>query len=297
VTGGSEEWLARRFQEQRPHLRGVAYRLLGSLSEADDALQEAWLRASRADTSGVENLAGWFTTVVARVSLNMLRARKAKREEPLEAGIPDPVVSRLDGADPEQQALIGDSVGLALLVVLETLPPAERLAYVLHDMFAVPFDEIASITDRSPAAARQLASRARRRVQGQARVPDADLDRQWSVVNAFAAASRDGDFAALLEVLDPDIVLREDDGTERPAASAVIRGAREVAGRALMFSHMSLYARLVLVNGAPGVVVLPEGQDRPFALMAFTVMRGRVVEINVMNDPARLGEIDLSVIA
>ncbi len=297
MTGGSEEWLARRFQEQRPHLRGVAYRLLGSLSEADDALQEAWLRASRADTSGVENLAGWFTTVVARVSLNMLRARKAKREEPLEAGIPDPVVSRLDGADPEQQALIGDSVGLALLVVLETLPPAERLAYVLHDMFAVPFDEIASITDRSPAAARQLASRARRRVQGRARVPDADLDRQWSVVNAFAAASRDGDFAALLEVLDPDIVLREDDGTERPAASAVIRGAPEVAGRALMFSHMSLYARLVLVNGAPGVVVLPEGQDRPFALMAFTVMRGRVVEINVMNDPARLGEIDLSVIA
>jgi RNA polymerase sigma-70 factor (ECF subfamily) len=297
VTGGSEEWLAERFQEQRPRLRGVAYRLLGSLSEADDALQEAWLRASRADTSGVENLAGWFTTVVARVSLNMLRARKAKREDPLEAGIPDPVVSRLDGTDPEQQALIGDSVGLALLVVLETLPPAERLAYVLHDMFAVPFDEIASITDRSPAAARQLASRARRRVQGHARVPDADLDRQWSVVNAFAAASRDGDFAALLEVLDPDIVLREDDGSERPAASAVIRGAREVAGRALMFSHMSLYARLVLVNGAPGVVVLPEGQDRPFALMAFTVVRGRVVEINVMNDPARLGEIDLSVIA
>ncbi|HEX4279684.1 MAG TPA: sigma-70 family RNA polymerase sigma factor, partial [Solirubrobacteraceae bacterium] len=255
MTGGSEEWLAERFQEQRPRLRGVAYRLLGSLSEADDALQEAWLRASRADTSGVENLAGWFTTVVARVSLNMLRARKAKREDPLEAGIPDPVVSRLDGTDPEQEALIGDSVGLALLVVLETLPPAERLAYVLHDMFAVPFDEIASITDRSPAAARQLASRARRRVQGHARVPDADLDRQWSVVNAFAAASRDGDFAALLEVLDPDIVLREDDGSERPAASAVIRGAREVAGRALMFSHMSLYARLVLVNGAPGVVV------------------------------------------
>jgi RNA polymerase sigma factor (sigma-70 family) len=295
VTGGSDQWLAERFQEQRPHLRAVAYRMLGSLSEADDALQEAWLRASRADASGVENLAGWFTTVVARVSLNMLRARKAKREEPLEAGIPDPVVSPLNGADPEQQALIGDSVGLALLVVLETLPPAERLAYVLHDMFAVPFDEIASITDRSPAAARQLASRARRRVQG-APVPDADLDRQWSVVNAFAAASRDGDFAALIEVLDPDIVLREDDGTERPAASAVIRGAREVAGRALMFSHMSLYARLVLVNGAPGVVVLPEGEDRPFALMAFTVVGGRVVEIDVMNDPARLAEIDLSVV-
>lgn len=295
VTGGNDQWLAERFQEQRPHLRAVAYRMLGSLSEADDALQEAWLRASRADTSGVENLAGWFTTVVARVSLNMLRARKAKREEPLEAGIPDPVVSALNGADPEQQALIGDSVGLALLVVLETLPPAERLAYVLHDMFAVPFGEIASITDRSPAAARQLASRARRRVQG-ARVPDADLDRQWSVVNAFAAASRDGDFAALIEVLDPDIVLREDDGTARPAASAVVRGAREVAGRALMFSHMSLYARLVLVNGAPGVVVLPEGQDRPFALMAFTVAGGRVVEINVMNDPARLAEIDLSVV-
>ena len=297
MTGRNDQWLAERFQEQRPHLRAVAYRMLGSLSEADDALQEAWLRASRADTSSVENLGGWLTTIVARIALNMLRARKAKREEPLEIGIPDPVISPLNGADPEQQALIGDSVGLALLVVLETLPPAERLAYVLHDMFAVPFDEIASITDRSAAAARQLASRARRRVQGSARVPDADLDRQWSVVNAFAAASRDGDFAALIEVLDPDIVLREDDGTERPAASAVVRGAREVAGRALMFSHMALYARLVLVNGAPGVIVLPQGEDRPFALMAFTVMGGRVVEINVMNDPKRLSGIDLSLIA
>ncbi len=231
---------------------------------------------------------------MARVSLNILRARKAKREEPLEAGIPDPIVSPLSGGDPEHTALIGDSVGLALLVVLETLPPAERLAYVLHDMFAVPFDEIASITDRSPAAARQLASRARRRMQGNARVPDADLARQWSVVDAFAAASRDGDFAALLEVLDPDIVLREDDGTHRPGASAVIRGARAVAERAFMFRHVSQFARPVLVNGAAGVLVAPEG--RPFAVMAFTVTGGRVVEINVINDPVRLGKIDLSVI-
>ena len=294
MTDGNNQWLAERFQEQRPHLRAVAYRMLGSLSEADDALQEAWLRASSADTSGVENLGGWFTTVVARVSLNMLRARKAKREQPLEMGIPDPVVSPRDGADPEHEALIADSAGLALLVVLDTLAPAERLAYVLHDMFAVPFDEIASITGRTPVAARQLASRARRRIQGNAAVPDADLGRQWEVVEAFAAASRDGDFAALLEVLDPDIVLREDDGTERPAASAVIRGARAVAERASSFSHLAIYARQVLVNGAPGALVLTD--DGPFALLAFTVRGGRVVEINVLNDPERLRALDLSAI-
>ena len=238
-----QDWLAERFQENRPHLRAVAYRLLGSLTEPDDALQEAWLRLSRADASSVENLGGWFTTIVARVSLNMLRSRKAKRETQLEAGIPDPIVSPPDGGDPEHEALIADSVGLALLVVLETLAPAERVAFVLHDMFAVPFEEIASITGRSPAAARQLASRARRRVRGHAPVPDADLARQWQVLEAFAAASREGDFDALVALLDPDIVLREDDGSQRPAASLVIRGARAVAERALNFAHLSPQGR------------------------------------------------------
>lgn len=289
-----QEWLAERFQEQRPHLRAVAYRMLGSLSEADDALQEAWLRLSRADTSGVENLRGWLTTVVARVSLNMLRARKAKREEPLEAGIPDPIVSPPDGADPEHEALIADSIGLALLVVLETLSPAERVAFVLHDMFAVSFDEIASITGRSSAAARQLASRARRRVHAHAPVPDADLARQWSVVDAFTAASREGDFDALVAVLDPDILLREDDGTQRPRASLVIRGARAVAERALSFARLGPYARPALVNGAVGAVVVPD--DRPFAVLAFTVTNGRIVEIDVLSDPVRLSAIDLAVL-
>ena len=287
-----QEWLAERFQEQRPQLRAVAYRMLGSLSEADDALQEAWLRISRSDTSGVENLGGWLTTVVARVSLNMLRARRAKREQPLEAGIPDPIVSPQDGADPEHAALVADSVGLALLVVLDALVPAERLAFVLHDMFAVPFDDIASITGRSPAAARQLASRARRRVRGQAPVPDADLARQWSVLEAFSAASREGDFDALVAVLDPDIVLREDDGSGRPGASAVIRGARAVAERALSFARLAPYARPALVNGGAGAVVVPQG--RPFAVMGFTVTDGKIVEINVLSDPLRISQIDLA---
>jgi RNA polymerase sigma factor (sigma-70 family) len=287
-----QEWLAERFQEQRPHLRAVAYRMLGSLSEADDALQEAWLRLSRSDISAVENLGGWLTTVVARVSLNMLRARRAKREEPLEARIPDPIVSPPNGVDPEHEALIADSVGLALLVVLETLAPAERLAFVLHDIFAVPFDEVASITERSPAAARQLASRARRHVRSQAPVPDGDLARQWRVLDAFSAASREGDFDALVAVLDPDIVLREDGGTRRPGASVVVRGARTVAERALTFAHLSPYARPALVNGAAGVVVVPRG--RLFAVMGFTITNGKIVEINVLVDPLRLSEIDLS---
>ncbi|HUA47010.1 MAG TPA: sigma-70 family RNA polymerase sigma factor [Solirubrobacteraceae bacterium] len=287
-----QEWLAERFQEQRRHLRAVAYRILGSVSEADDALQEAWLRLSRSDASSVENLGGWFTTIVARVSLNMLRARKAKREEPLEGRIPDPIVSPRDGTDPEHEALIGDSVGLALLVVLESLAPAERVAFVLHDMFGVPFEEVATITERSPDAARQLASRARRRVRGQARVPDPDLTRQWSVVEAFSAASREGDFDALVAVLDPDILLREDNGTRPGRASLVVRGARAVTERALMFAHLGAYARPALVNGAAGVVVAPEG--RVFAIMAFTITDGRIVEINVLNDPARLSELDLS---
>ncbi len=294
MTVEDQEWLAQRFQEQRPRLRAVAYRLLGSLSEADDALQEAWLRISRSDTSSVENLGAWLTTVVGRVSLNMLRARRAKREQPLEAGIPDPIISSPEGGDPEHEALVGDSVGLALLVVLETLAPAERLAFVLHDMFAVPFEEIASITGRSPAAARQLASRARRRVQGRAPAPDADLAHQWRVLDAFSAASRDGDFEALMKVLDPDIVLREDDGTQRPAASLVIRGARAVAARALSFAHLESAARPALVNGGAGVVVAPEG--RPFAVLGFTIAGGRIVEINVLSDPGRLGALDLSVL-
>jgi RNA polymerase sigma factor (sigma-70 family) len=286
-----DDWLAERFEEHRSHLRAVAYRLLGSLSEADDALQEAWLRLSRSDMSGVENVGAWLTTVVARVSLNMLRARKARREQPLEAPLPDPIVSSSDLADPERQALVAESVGLALLVVLETLAPAERVAFVLHDMFAVPFDEIASITERSPTAARQLASRARRRV-GQAPVPDRDLARQRRVVDAFAAAAQEGDFAALMTVLDPDIVLREDDGTTRPGESVVVRGARAVAERALSFAGLTPYARPVLVNGAVGALVAPEG--RPFALMSFTVSGGRIVEIDVLADARRLNELELS---
>ena len=286
-----DEWLAERFEEQRPHLRAVAYRMLGSHTEADDAVQEAGYRLSRSDTGAIENLAGWLTTVVARVALNMLRARKAKREEPMEGRVPDPIVSPQEGTDPEHEALLADSVGLALLVVLETLAPAERVAFVLHDMFAVPFDEIASITGRSPAAARQLASRARRRVRAQAPVPDPDPARQRSVVDAFFAAARRGDFDALVAVLDPDIVLREDGGTERPDVSAVIRGASAVAGRALTFSRLSPYVRPILVNGAAGVVVAPGG--RPFAVMAFTVTDGKIVEIDVLADPQRLSEIDL----
>ena len=289
------EWLAERFQEQRPHLRAVAYRMLGSLSEADDAIQEAWLRLSRSDTSAVENLGGWFTTIVSRVSLNMLRARKAKREEPLETRMPDPVVSAPEGADPEHEALIADSVGLALLAVLETLAPAERLAFVLHDMFAVPFDEIATITGRSPAAARQLASRARRRVRGHAPVPDADLAGQRRVVDAFFAAAHEGDFEALVAVLDPDIVLRSDGGTSRPDASVVVRGARSVAERAISFAQLSPYVRPALVNGAAGVVVAPHG--RPVVVMGFTVTDGKIVEIDALADPERLSELELSGLA
>jgi RNA polymerase sigma factor (sigma-70 family) len=286
-----DEWLAARFEEQRPHLRGVAYRMLGSLTEADDAVQEAWLRLSRSDASIIENLRAWLTTVVARVALNMLRSRQAKREEPLEGRVPDPIVSPQEGTDPELEAVIADSVGLALLVVLETLGPAERVAFVLHDMFAVSFDEIASITGRSPAAGRQLASRARRRVQAEAPVPDPDPARQRRVVDAFFAAARKGDFDALVAVLDPDIVLREDGGTRRPDVSAVIRGASAVAGRALTFTRLSPYVRPALVNGAAGVVVAPGGQ--PFAVMGFTVTNGKIVEIDVLADPQRLSELEL----
>jgi RNA polymerase sigma factor (sigma-70 family) len=288
------DFLAEQFEEHRAHLRAVAYKMLGSLSEADDAVQEGWLRLSRSDTSEVENLRAWLTTVVARVCLNVLRSRRSRREESLEVRLPDPIVSREDGSDPEHEALLADSVGLALLVVLETLAPAERLAFVLHDMFAVPFDEIATLVDRSPAAARQLASRARRRVQGQAPVPDPDLAGQRRVVDAFFAAARDGDFEALVAVLDPDVVLRSDGGELRHAVSAVVRGASEVAARALTFARLSPYVRPALVNGAAGVVVAPRG--RPFSVMGFTVTGGRIVAIDAIADPARLREIDLAVL-
>jgi RNA polymerase sigma factor (sigma-70 family) len=285
------EWLAERFEEHRSHLRAVAYRMLGSPAEADDAVQEAWLRLSRSDATEIENLGGWLTTVVARVSLNMLRSRKTRREEPLEAHVPDPVVTRAEGVDPEREALMADSVGLALLVVLDTLAPPERLAFVLHDMFGVPFDEIGPIVGRSPAAARQLASRARRRVQGAATEPEPDLARQREVVDAFFAAARDGDFEGLVAVLHPDVVLRSDGGAER---AVVVRGAEAVAGRALMFAHLSPYVRPALVNGAAGVVVAPRG--RPFSVMGFTVAGGRIVAIDALSDPQRLRKLELDVL-
>jgi RNA polymerase sigma factor (sigma-70 family) len=286
------DWLTERFEDHRSHLRAVAYRMLGSLSEADDAVQETWLRLTGADTSGVENLGGWLTTVVSRVCLNRLRSRSTRREEPLDVHVPDPIVRREDQFDPEHEAELVDSVGLALLVVLETLAPAERLAFVLHDMFAVPYDEIAAIVDRSPAAARQLASRARRRVQGAA-APDVDLARQRKVVDAFFAAARDGDFDALVAVLDPDVVLRSDGGAARPSVSEVVRGAAAVAGRASGYTRLSPFVRPAIVNGVAGVVVAPGG--RPFSVMAFTVRGGRIVEIEAISDPERLRRLALPV--
>ena len=285
--------LADRFEANRPRLRAVAYRMLGSVSEADDAVQESWLRLSRSDSTAVENLEGWLTTVVARVCLDILRSRTARREEPLGPHVPEPIVSREDEVDPEHQVLLADSVGLALLVLLDTLTPAERLAFVLHDMFAVPFDEIAPIVDRSPAAARQLASRARRRVRGSARVPDPDLSRQREVVDAFLAAARSGDFDALVAVLDPDVVLRADRGPGRPGSTEV-HGARRVAERALSFARLATAARPALVNGAAGFVVAPRG--RPFAVAGFTVTMGRIVEIDLLADRERLAGLDLHVL-
>jgi len=289
-----QEVLADGFEEHRTHLRAVAYRMLGSLSEADDAVQEAWLRLSRSDADEIENMRGWLTTVVARLCLNVLRSRRAHGEEPFPVHMPDPVVDPEDGTDPQHEALLADSVGLALIVVLETLAPAERLAFVLHDMFAVPFDEIAAMVDRSPAATRQLASRARRRVQGAAPVPDPDLAEQRRVVDAFFAASRDGDFDALVAVLDPDVVLRSDGGALRPSVNVHVRGAREVASRAMTFRRLGPYVRPALINGAAGVVVTPHGE--PFSVMAFTVSGGRIVEIDALADPERLRELDLAVL-
>ncbi len=287
-----QEWLAERFEEQRSHLRAVAYRMLGSLTEADDAVQDAWLRVSRADTSEVENLGAWLTTIVARVALNVLRSRNTRREQPLDAHVPDPVVDPADGTDPEHEALLADSVGLALLVVLETLRPAERLAFVLHDMFAVPFEQIAPIVERSPEATRQLASRARRRVRGTAAVPDAPLSAQWKVVNAFLAAARDGDFAALVAVLDPDVVLRADGGLT--GLSRRVQGAERVAGQATMWAQSGLTIKRALVNGAAGLV--SERHGKPFAIGAFTIKDGRIVECDFLVDPERLARLHLEVL-
>src|SRR6266571_3125862 len=285
------EWLAEQFEAYRSHLRAVAYRMLGSVSEADDAVQESWLRLSRSDTSGVENLGGWLTTVVARVCLDMLRSRESRHEEPLDEHVPDPIVSREDGMDPEHEALLADSVGLALLVVLNTLNPAERLAFVLHDLFAVPFDEIAPIVGRSPTEARQLASRARRRVQGAATVPDVDLTRQREVVDAFLAASRGGNFDALLAVLDPDVVLRADYAAMYMGTSEEVRGAAAVAKQ---FSGRARFAQPALVNGAVGLVWAPRG--RPHVVFGFTITHGKIVEIDLVADPEHLRQLDLAVL-
>jgi RNA polymerase sigma factor (sigma-70 family) len=285
-----QQWLALRFEEHRPRLRAVAYRMLGSISEADDAVQDAWLRVSRADTSEVENLSAWLTTVVARVSLNLLRARNTRREGPLDVHVPDPIIDPVDGTDPEHEALLADSIGLALLVVLETLTPQERLAFVLHDMFGVPFEQIAPIVERSAEAARQLASRARRRVRGATPVPDADLSAQWEVVEAFLAAARNGDFEALLAVLDPDVVLRADGG--QTGLSHYVRGAEAVAGQATMWSRVALTQRRALVNGTPGFVSVREG--RPFSVGAVTISGGRIVELDFLADPERLAKLDLA---
>jgi RNA polymerase sigma-70 factor, ECF subfamily len=282
------EWLAERFEENRTHLRAVAFRMLGSLNEADDAVQEAWLRLNRSDSSDVENLGGWLTTVVGRVCLDMLRSRRSRREEPMGAYVPEPFVSREDGIDPEHEALLADSVGPALLVVLETLAPAERIAFVLHDLFAVPFDEIAPIVGRSSEAARQLASRARRRVQG-ATIPDDDLTRRREIVDAFLAASRGGDFAALLAVLDPDVVLRSDGAAVQTGASRETRGAAAVAET---FSGRARAARPALVDGIPGLVWAQGGLPR--VVFAFTIARGKIMEIDLIADPERLRELDLA---
>jgi len=295
VTMAQQDRLAECFEEQRPRLRAVAYRMLGSLSEADDAVQDTWIRLSRTNADDVENLGGWLTTVVARVCLNMLRSRQSRREEPFGPHVPEPIIDPVAGVDPEHEALLADSVGLALLVVLEMLAPAERLAFVLHDMFAVPFDQIAPIVDRTPEAARQLASRARRRVQGNTTVGDADPEEQRRVVEAFLAAAREGDFDALVALLDPDIVLRADSGPGLPGATLEVRGAAEVAGRALTYARLQLLNRPVLVNGMLGMIAYRDG--KPFSVGAVTVRGGRIVEMDILADPERLAQLDLTAVA
>jgi RNA polymerase sigma-70 factor (ECF subfamily) len=286
VTVTERDWLAEEFEDHRTRLQAVAYRMLGSMSDAEDAVQESWLRLNRSDTAAVENLGGWLTTVVARVCLDMLRARRSRREDYAGSRLPEPVVSGESRDDPEQEALLADSVGLALLVVLDTLPPAERLAFVLHDMFAVPFDEVAEVLERTPAAARQLASRARRRVRASP-TPDADLARQREVVDAFLAAARAGDFDPLLDVLDPDVVFRIDAGGFAPRARAPVTGAHAVARQVVeRGGRLAGLARPALVNGAAGVVIAPRGV--PFAVAGFTIARGRIVAIDVVADPGKL---------
>jgi RNA polymerase sigma-70 factor (ECF subfamily) len=295
VNVDEDQWLADRFEQHHAHLRAVAYRMLGSPSEAEDAIQETWLRLSRTGADEIENLGGWLTTVTARVCLNMLRTRKTRREEPLGRRLPDPVVAPDADLQPENEAVLADSVSLALLVVLDTLSPSERLAFVLHDLFDLPFDEIAPMVGRSPVAARQLASRARRRVRGaDIRSPEPDPARQREVVDAFYRAAREGDFEGLTALLDPDVVLRADFGPKRPAASTVIQGATAVAGQAVIGARPPSELHPALVNGAAGAVVTMGG--RPFAVMGFTVVDGRIVEIDIIGDPDRVGRIAAAVL-
>ena len=286
------DWLAERFEEQRPRLRGVAYRMLGSLADADDAVQETWIRLARSDVDAVENLNAWLTTVVGRVSLNMLRSRRVRHEDSLDARLPDPVVGPPDVMSPEDDALVADSVGLALLVVLDTLGPAERLAFVLHDVFAIPFDEIAPMVDRSPAAARQLASRARRRIQETAASPDVGMSAQRAVVDAFFAAGHSGDFEALVAILHPDVVLRADFGAAAADSPSRVVGPAAIANGALLYANIGREPRPATVNGAAGAVIVADGQA--VAVMAFTVVGGRVAAIDVLADPERLARLDLS---
>jgi len=289
------DWPTAYFEEQRPHLRSVAYRMLGSVSEADDAVQETWLRLSRSGGDDVRDLRAWLTTVVSRVCLDMLRSRAAHREESLDVHVPDPLVVTPVTDDPAEHAVLADSVGLALLVVLDTLAPAERLAFVLHDVFAVPFEQIGSILDRSPAAAKQLASRARQRVRGAGTPTTAtDLARQWEVVEAFFAAANDGDFEALLALLDPDVVLRADAGASPLGPSHLIRGARDVIAQAQRFTPLGRYARRVLVNGGPGALVVTQG--KPLALASITVVNGKITELDFLADPDRLASLDLTAV-
>jgi RNA polymerase sigma-70 factor (ECF subfamily) len=284
-----KKWLAETFERQRPRLRGVAYRMLGSLSEAEDAVQEAWLRLSGTDAGGIEELEAWLTTVVARIALNMLRSRKTRSD----ARLPDPIIDAPEGPSPEHEALLANTVGLALQVVLDTLPPAERVAFVLHDVFGTPFEAIAPLVERSPEAARQLASRARRRVQATQATAESDLEAQRGVVEAFRVAAHDGDLRALLAVLDPEVVLRADAG-EQAGAFVELRGAERVARGAAVFSRLGLSRLPALVNGAPGLVCLQD--EKPFAVMAFVVRDGRVATIDILRDPARLARLDLDVV-
>lgn len=292
---GDKNWLAERFEDNRGHLRAVAYRMLGSLSEADDAVQETWLRLSRSVADEIENLGGWLTTVVGRVCLDMLRSRQSRREEPIETRVPEPGASPAAASDPEQEALLADSVGLALLVVLDRLAPAERVAFVLHDVFAVPFEEIASIVGRTPSAARQLASRARRRVQGESTPPKPHLQEQREVVTAFLTALRAGDFDGLVAALDPDVVARVDAAAASPGRPREVRGALNWARGAIAFSQMARFVQPALINGSPGLVWAPRGRLR--RVLTFTIRNRKITEVNVIGDPARLRQLDLAVLS